>query len=107
VPVNEKTGMACPSSIQMKVVPDESFKTFLPKDARYRVTQWDCILVRGKRPVATKNLTSDMANISDFKGVALPGDRILIEVKKIVRKNFQNVDEEVNMGSIIKNVPLI
>jgi gliding motility-associated protein GldM len=107
VPVNEKTGMACPSSIQMKVVPDESFKTFLPKDARYRVTQWDCILVRGKRPVATKNLTSDQANIQDFKGVALPGDRILIEVKKIVRKNFQGVDEEVNMGSIIKNVPLI
>ncbi|HXA01356.1 MAG TPA: gliding motility protein GldM [Cytophagaceae bacterium] len=107
VPVNEKTGMACPSSIQMKVIPDESFKTFLPKDARYRVTQWDCILVRGKRPVATKNLTNDMANLSDFKGVALPGDRILIEVKKIVRKNFQNVDEEVNMGSIIKNVPLI
>jgi hypothetical protein len=48
-----------------------------------------------------------MANISDFKGVALPGDRILIEVKKIVRKNFQGVDEEVNMGSIIKNIPLI
>jgi gliding motility-associated protein GldM len=107
MPVNEKTGMACPSSIQIKVVPDESFKTFLPKDARYRVTQWDCILVRGKRPVATKNLTSDQANLSDFKGVALPGDRILIEVKKIVRKNFQGVDEEVNMGSIIKNVPLI
>jgi gliding motility-associated protein GldM len=107
VPVNEKTGMACPSSIQMKAVPDESFKTFLPKDARYRVSQWDCILVRGKRPVATKNLTTDMANINDFKGVALPGDRILIEVKKIVRKNFQGVDEEVNMGSIIKNIPLI
>jgi len=108
VPVNEKTGMPAPgpSSIQMRAIPDESFKTFLPKDARYRVAQWDCILVRGKRPVATKNLTSDMANLSDFKAVAQPGDRILIEVKKVIRKNFQNVDEEVNMGSIIKNIPL-
>jgi gliding motility-associated protein GldM len=53
-PVNEKQGMASPGprTLSMKAVPDESFKNFLPKDARYRVTKWEATLVRGRRPVA-------------------------------------------------------
>jgi gliding motility-associated protein GldM len=107
-PVNEKTGMAAPGprSITMKAVPDDGFKTFLPKDARYRVAQWDCILVRGKRPVATQNVTSETANLSSFAAQAQPGDRILIEVKKVTRTNFMNQVEDVSLGTIIKNIPI-
>jgi len=107
-PVNEKTGMAAPGprSITMKAVPDDGFKTFLPKDARYRVANWDCILVRGKRPVATQNVTSETANLSGFAAQAQPGDRILIEVKKVTRTNFMNQTEDVSLGTIIKNIPI-
>jgi gliding motility-associated protein GldM len=107
-PVNEKTGVAAPGprSLTMKAIPDDGFKTFLPKDARYRVTQWDCILVRGKRPVATNNFKSETGNLSNFASTAMPGDRILIEVKKVTRTNFQDKVEDVSLGTIIKNIPL-
>jgi gliding motility-associated protein GldM len=107
-PVNEKTGVAAPGprSLTMKAVPDEGFKAFLPKDARYRVTQWDCILVRGKRPVATNNFKTETGNLSNFASTAMPGDRILIEVKKVTRTNFQDKVEDVSLGTIIKNIPL-
>jgi len=106
--VNEKTGVPAPGprSITMKAVPDEGFATFLPKDARYRVAEWDCILVRGKRPVATNNFRSETGNLNNFASTAQPGDRILIEVKKVTRTNFLNKTEEVSLGTIIKNIPL-
>ncbi|HEX8549030.1 MAG TPA: GldM family protein, partial [Cytophagaceae bacterium] len=108
VPVNEKTGVAAPGprAIMMKAVPDESFKNFLPKDARYRISAWECILVRGKRPVATQNFTSEIGNLQSFSAQAQAGDRILIEVKKVQRTNFLNQTEDVSMPTIIKNIPL-
>jgi gliding motility-associated protein GldM len=107
-PVDEKQGVPSPGprSITMKALPDEGFKTFLPKDARYRVSEWDCILVRGKRPVATQKVTSETANLASFAAQAQPGDRILIEVKTVIRTNYQNKTETVNLGTVIKNIPL-
>src|SRR5690606_12668937 len=99
-PVDEKRGVAAPGprALTMKAIPDESFAQFLPKDARYRVAEWDCILVRGKRPVATNNFKSETGNLANFAATAQPGDRILIEVKKVTRTNFLNKTEEVNLG---------
>lgn len=107
-PVDEKQGMAAPGprSIYMKAEPDESFKAFLPKDARYRVAEWEAILVRGKRPVSTQRFNSEMGNCAPFAAQAQPGDRILIEVKKVIRINFLNETENVSLGTIIKNIPL-
>ena len=107
-PVDEKQGVASPGprSITMRAVPDESFKAFLPKDARYRVSEWDCILVRGKRPVSQQKVTSETANLAAFAAQAQPGDRILIEVKNVIRTNYLNKTEAVNLGTIIKNIPL-
>jgi gliding motility-associated protein GldM len=107
-PVDEKQGMAAPGprSITMRAVPDESFKAFLPRDARYKVTEWDCILVRGKRPVSTQRVTSETANLAAFAAQAQPGDRILIEVKTVIRTNYLNKNETVNLGTQIKNIPL-
>ena len=107
-PVNEKTGVAAPGprALSMKAISDESFKTFLPKDARYKVAQWECILVRGKRPVKTEVFTSETGNLASFASQAQPGDRILIDVKKVTRTNFLNQVEDVNLGTVIKNIPL-
>jgi gliding motility-associated protein GldM len=107
-PVDEKTGMAAPGPRSLTVVakPDESFQAFLPKDARYAVTQWMAVLVRGKRPVSTQNFTSGTGNLSAFAAQAQPGDRIMVEVKQVKRTNFLNQQEVVNLGTPIKNVPL-
>jgi gliding motility-associated protein GldM len=108
-PVDEKQGMAAPGprSLVCKAIPDDGFKTFLPKDARYRVSDWEVTLVRGKRPIgAPMKCTSEVANLSTFASQALPGDRILVEVKNVTRTNFVNKTENVNLGIVIKNIPL-
>src|SRR5688572_1383120 len=107
-PVNEKQGMAAPGprSITMKAVSDESFKTFLPKDARYRVFKWEVFLVRGRKAIASETINGETANLTSFAAMAREGDRISIEVKEVKRLNFRNSTEDVNIGTKIINIPL-
>ncbi|HWZ23109.1 MAG TPA: gliding motility protein GldM [Cytophagaceae bacterium] len=109
-PVDEKQGEVSPgpSSLSVKAISDESFKAFLPKDARYRVAEWECSLIRGKRAVGSKKYTTETAKISEITSQAIPGDRIMIELKPgaVIRTNYQNKTEVVSLGSIIKNIPL-
>ncbi|KAA9331933.1 type IX secretion system motor protein PorM/GldM [Adhaeribacter soli] len=107
-PVNEKQGMAAPGprSITMKAIPDESFKNFLPKDARYRVFKWEAFLVRGRKAVAQETFSGEVANLTSFAAIAKEGDRISIEVKEVKRMNFRNTVEDVNIGTRIINIPL-
>ena len=42
----------------------------------------------------------------DDTSKAKPGDRILIDVKKVQRRNYLNSVEDVPMGTIIINIPL-
>ncbi len=106
--INEKSGEPAPgpSNITVRAIPDESFKAFLPKDARYRVAAWECTLVRGKRPIGSQKYTTETAKVSSFTSQAQPGDRIMIEVTSVVRTNYQNKTEVVNLGTVIKNIPL-
>ena len=107
-PVDEKRGVKSPGprSIKMMAVPDESFKAFLPKDARYKVTKWEATLVRGKRPVDKQTFSGEVGNMSSFTSKAKPGDRILIEVTQVMRLNFRGQTETVNVGLVLKNIPL-
>ena len=106
-PINEKQGMPAPRSINVRAIPDESFRNFLPKDARYRVASWQVTLVRNNRPVGgTMNVTGDVANTSAMAAEARPGDRILLEVKSVQRRNFRDQTEDVKVGTIIKNIPI-
>lgn len=106
--VDEKRGVSAPGprSLDIAAIPDESFKQFLPKDARYKVTRWEVTLARGSRPVETKKVTSQKVNLTSFASKARPGDRIVIEVKEVKRLNFQNKEETVNVGTVIKTIPL-
>ena len=107
-PLDVKVGVGAPGprSVQIQAKSDESFKTFLPNDARYKITEWCAILVRGKRPVRTKTFSSELGDFNDFNSQAQAGDRIVIEVKSVKRMNFKGVIEDVNVGTPIINVPL-
>lgn len=110
VAIDEKNGMAAPGPriLEVKVVPDESFKNFLPKDARYRVVEWEIILARGSRAVSTKTVKDqEKANLTEFADVARSGDRIVIEIKKVVRTNFKEEDEVVLLPNTLKTISLI
>lgn len=106
--INRKIGMRSPGpkSIEIKAISDKSFAEFFPKDANYKVMEWTVMLVRGKRPVSMKKVKSESIDISNFSNMAKPGDRILIEVKKIERTNYIGLVENVNIPEIILNLIL-
>ncbi len=106
-PINTKQGQAAPRVLSVRAKPDETFRTMLPKDARYRVAEWTATLVRGTRPaMAPQKFTAEQANMSAIAQEARPGDRIILEVNKVQRRNFRDQTEEVNVGAVIVNLPI-
>jgi gliding motility-associated protein GldM len=108
-PVNDKQGTPGTAirSLTLKAIPDAGFATFLPEDARFRVSRYEVTLVRGKRPaLATKTISGPQANLNDVVDSYRDGDRLFIEVKDVQRLNFQNVVEPVNVTRTF-NIPLL
>ena len=106
--VNEKAGTPGNAirTITLKAIPDPGFATFLPEDARYRVSHFQAVLARGKRPVVgPKDINGPQADFSDMVNAYKEGDRLFIEVKGVQRMNFQGKTEDVNMSRVF-NVPL-
>lgn len=107
-PCNEKNGeLQPPRQVKVSAIPDESFKTFLPQDARYKVTEYKVTLARGRRPVIEQKFGEDVANLSRHSAEAKSGDRLVFEITQVTRRNFKNENEKVNMGNVIyKTVPI-
>ncbi|MBC6608611.1 gliding motility protein GldM [Hymenobacter sp. BT188] len=106
---NEKQGtpITAVRNMSLKAIPDAGFQTFLPEDARYRVTQYEITLVRGKRPaMPARTINGPDANLNDVVNSAREGDRLYIEVKEVRRLNFQNQQEEVKVSKQF-NIPLV
>jgi gliding motility-associated protein GldM len=94
-------------NLQMRAIPDESFANFLPEDARYRVSSYEIVLVRGRRPaLPPRTVSSQSADLSDIVNAYHEGDRLNIEVKQVQRLNFRNQVEDVRVSRIF-NVPLL
>lgn len=109
--LDEKRGVdkaKMPTTIRLDAEPDADFQSFLPNDALYRVTQWEVTLARGPRAVKTKPVKTSSVNIRELKDLAKPGDRLVIEVKQVQRRNFKKETEVVNIptSSRIKQVPI-
>lgn len=108
-PADTRTGETASKlrSISVRAIPDESFKNFLPKDARYRVTKWVATLVRGKRPAAAPaTFSGPEASLTSLMSQAREGDRLMIEIKEVQRATFTGSRENVNIGTPIINIPL-
>ena len=108
-PVNEKQGtpITAVRNMNMKAVPDAGFATFLPDDARFRVSRYEVTLVRGKRPVMQAiTVNGPNVDLSSVVNTAREGDRLYIEVKGVQRQNFQGNVEDVNVTKVF-NIPLL
>jgi len=90
------------------VINDESFKQNLPNDARYRVVEWEISLAKGSRAKIQRKINDNQTNLNDIAAQAQPGDRIVIEVKKVQRLNFRNnkLDVPISASSSIITIPL-
>ncbi len=84
-------------ALTINAKPEPSFAEFLPKDARYRVVEAEVTLARGSRPADQMKVTSETANLSGMMSKAKPGDRLVIEVKKVQRMNFRGEIEDVKI----------
>ncbi|RMG72747.1 MAG: hypothetical protein D6722_04895 [Bacteroidetes bacterium] len=86
------------ASLSARVMPDADFARLHPEDARYQVTDWQATLATGPRPKSEPiRATGTGMNLSSFRQIARAGDRLVIEVKKVVRRNWQGERKEVRM----------
>lgn len=103
----EKRGLGASAVrvIKAAAVADADFKATNPEDAAYRVTTIEVSLARGTRRVDFVSGGSSV-NIGKLAQQAEPGDRYLIEVKDVQRKNFRGAVEDVQIGFFSKTLPL-
>ncbi len=105
-PVDLKNGIPCSGTLDVKINPDESFRDFLPKDARYKASSVEIILVRGKKGVYTNKFNTGKIDLNSVCTAFRPGDRMVVTVEKIQRMNFKDQIETVAMPEEIIPVPL-
>ncbi|TGD78384.1 gliding motility protein GldM [Hymenobacter wooponensis] len=106
---NEKQGtpITAVRNMQLRAVADAGFSTFLPDDAKFRVTRYEVTLVRGRRPaLPTIPVNGPNVDLSSVVNSAREGDRLYIEVKEVQRMNFQGNTEQVNVSKQF-NIPLL
>lgn len=104
--VDQKRGVkSAPRSLKIQAEPDESFAQFLPKDALFRVAESEITLVRSGRAVVPIKAKGPDVNLSQLASQARSGDAIVIEVKKVQRRNFKGeIEDFPNFGPRIINI---
>ncbi|GAB2801784.1 gliding motility protein GldM [Rhabdobacter roseus] len=93
-------------SITVIAIPDESFKNFSPEDAQFRVTQIQVSLARSTRRVGVVTLANGGGSIASLAAQAEPGDRYVVEVMGVQRRNFKGAISDVEMGTQPIVIPL-
>jgi gliding motility-associated protein GldM len=92
--------------ISVQAIADESFKNTNPDDAAFRVSNFSVFLGSGIRGKGKLENLSGNASINSLAQQAEPGDRYIIQINKVERRNFQGGIEEVNVGDISFSIPL-
>ena len=93
-------------SINVQAISDEDFKNNNPEDANFRVTDFDVFLASGVRPKGNLKGVSGNQNINEMARNAQPGDRYVVTINKVMRRNFKGQLEEVNIGEMTVQIPL-
>lgn len=103
-----KRGLPASQSRLVNVVAnaDEDFKTTNPEDANFKVTSYDVFLANGTKGKQNLKGLSGSANIGSIMQYAEAGDRLLIIVNKVERRNFKGEIESVPIGEYTVSIPL-
>lgn len=95
------------SGLRVNADPDANFKEEVPKDANFRVRSMSIILARGTARVAELSPTTELVDLSAWRSLMRPGDRIVIEPKSVVRMTFKGGTEPVTVtGQDIVQFPV-
>ncbi len=106
-PIDERRGASANGlrTLRAGAIADESFKATNPEDAQFRVAEFEVNLARGTRKIDGRTFTGD-ANISGFAQQAQAGDRYVVIIKRVERKNFKGEVESVDIGELAFTIPL-
>ena len=77
---------------------DQSFKETNPEDAAFRVSGIKVVLAAGSRAKGNLESASNSVNVASLAGEASAGDRYVITVNGVQRRNFQGNVDNVNIG---------
>lgn len=107
VGIDERRGASATGlrTLTIAAAADESFKATNPEDAQFRVAEFEVNLARGSRKVGGGTF-SGTANLSNLAQQAQAGDRYVVVVKRVERRNFKGEVESVDVGEIIYTIPL-
>jgi hypothetical protein len=92
----------CASTLMPKKISRLRFQ----KDAVYRIRSMDIILARGTARVEQMTATSELVDLNRWKASFRPGDRIIIEIKTVVRNTYTGEQENTPVVSGIINIPI-
>ncbi len=104
--IDQLRGGRVPSSLRAMAVPDQDFLETNPKDARYKVTDWEIMLVRNNTAIETLRAKDETINLSSIRQKAKKGDRLVIQVKDVKRKNYLDQIVAVPVGLQIFQYPI-
>lgn len=95
------------AGLRVNAEADENFKREVPKDANFRIRNMSVILARGTARVQELTLTSENIDLSAWRALMRPGDRIIIEPKTVVRMTYKGTPEPVTVsGQDIVQIPI-
>nr|HPM31712.1 GldM family protein [Chryseolinea sp.] len=96
-PVDLRSGIKANQlgNLTIKAEPEANFKQEVPKDARYRIKKADISLGRGTASVQNVRGSNENPDLRSWIGQARPGDKIVIEIKEVSRRNFKDDEEKV------------
>ncbi len=92
--------------ISMQAISEEDFKLYNPDDANFRVSSFDIFLASGTRPKGSLKNQSGSVNISSLASQAEAGDKYIITVNKVERRNFKGEILEVAIPNMNFTIPL-
>lgn len=87
------------AGLRVNAEAEANFKAEVPKDANYRVRNMSVILARGTARVQEMTVTSESIDLSTWRALMRPGDRIVIEPKNVVRMTYEGTPEPVTVSS--------
>lgn len=104
--VDKKNGVkgSALTGLRVSPEPDENFKNAVPKDAVYRIRSMDVIHARGTSPVNRMTATNEVLDLARWRAQFRAGDRIVIEIKTVTRRNFKGQEEKVEVRNEVHNV---
>ena len=92
-------------SISVDAVADESFRNYSPDDANFRVSEIVVSLARGTRRVDGMTISGNSGSLGKLAQQAQAGDRYVVEVKGVQRKNFRGDIKDAGVTDM-KSLPL-